>query len=226
MLESRILDNLLELYGYNEPIFLKEVDWKSVGAKSKDTLRKALERGEEKGVRRVKFLDGVFYFSKPITFLKNVESVVTISEAMKRKYVETKDGKILGYYGGPAFANGIHLTEQVSPNPVIYTKKVKQMIIKRYGKTTYELRPARVRELRNEYIPLLQVLDLINDFNVDIMSYFDEEETNAILREYVLHYGLTDEEVDSILNSYPPKTVKEFVGRGIYREIIRRQVAV
>lgn len=209
-----LAEDLLEKYGYNEPIIANMIDAEKWGVK-KECLRRSLNRMVEKNELE-RYEDGIYYFPKWNTILKQKTK---ISERMviERKYVKSQD-EVYGYLSGLAFANQIKITTQVPKNLEIVTEKnaskKREISLRSY---TLTLKKPRVNITDQNY-KLLQVLDLISENEI-----YKEVSTTILkdkIKNYVYNIKLPKKEIKKIILKYPSKTAKRLIETEIYDVLI------
>lgn len=207
VIEMQVLSKLVETYGYNEPILLKEV--KILGL-TKENTRQIFHRLQKKGLLNC-FSQGVYYLPTETHFGK---SLLSSKKVYEKKYI--CDGEnIYGYYAGLVFMNAIGLTSQM-PNIVeIVTNNESSR--GREVKVGYQ--KVRVRKsvvtVTNHNVKVLQFLDLMNQVNVQDMS----EGTQKELRNYVQQQCFKKEEVFAFIDKFGSRVAKELVESGLIHEL-------
>lgn len=104
-----LLNYLIEKYGYDEPIFTKDLQ-KELNIKS-GSLRQAIKRLTDKGLI-TKARNGIYFIPNKNTILK--KTVLSVDKIVKNKYINSKQKGVIGYKTGTNFANSIGLTTQTA----------------------------------------------------------------------------------------------------------------
>lgn len=210
---SELIDVLIEKYGYDEPIFtqeLKEV-FNMKPTKYNSTLKKLTNAGE-----LVKAKSGIYFIPNPNRILK--QAVLSVEKIIRKKYIEDQ-GEVFGYKTGTNIANLIGLTSQTASVYQVVTNRAES----RERKVTYYNNRVIVRKTRvlvnRENYKLLQVLDLINNFD----RYSELSLENAITRivSYLESTPLSKEELTKCINSYPQGVGISMRESGLYEELLR-----
>ena len=97
---------LEKAYGYNEPIFISEIQLEGI---SDNALRQYFKRMVQSG-DIIRFDTGVYYLPKASRILK--KSYLDPMKVIIRKYIKNA-GETYGYFSGATFANQIGLTTQM-----------------------------------------------------------------------------------------------------------------
>ncbi|MDY0277741.1 MAG: hypothetical protein RBQ97_06620 [Acholeplasma sp.] len=127
--------------------------------------------------------------------------ILSFEESINKIYIENDDGTIVGYKSGYFIANALSLTTQTSCVYEIFSNEVankKRMVqIKNFRVIINKPRVV----VTNDNYRLLQVLDLLNDF--DKYSEYSLEESKELLFEYLNNIELSNGEIELIVNQYP-----------------------
>ena len=98
-------------YGTDTPIFVSEV---SVPNMSQNAVRQYFMRLCKDGKLK-RYDTGVYYIPTKTAF--GTDSTLSRNQVIQKKYLETKDGEVCGFYTGMQLLNSVGLTTQV---PAIY----------------------------------------------------------------------------------------------------------
>ncbi len=203
-----VYEYLRQIYGENEPIFLKEVHIPGLPDVS---VRQALKKLTDLG-RMKRYDRGIYFFPKKFKYFR---SGITLSfdDVLTKMYLKDASGQC-GYVGGMMFANWIGLTTQVPMEYVVYTNKATTD----YRKTS--LIGIRVI-LRRPCVPIcdenaqiLQYLDLLKD--VSLFSEVQGAELTERLRKYMEDNKITFADMEPYLSYFPQRTSKTIVELGLY----------
>lgn len=190
-------------YAYNTPIFTKEVVEVFPNLKS-GTIRQILRRLKEEGLL-AQYANGIYFRPKKQGIMN--KSFITPQQISEKKYL--RDGNIIiGYETGFNLANKLGLSTQTSPISEIRSNAVslKKRKIK-IGNNVFIINAPRVK-VTNENYKLLQVLDILTDFNKYSEYRFEEVKQN--IYDYMQNIKLTKQDITQIVKSYPLQTQVEF----------------
>lgn len=205
---------LLENYGYDEPILLKEL-YEELNINS-NTLRQSLKRAVDQGeVNRYKYKNGIYFIPNPNSVLK--KNTINLNKIISKQYLFRK-GKRIGYVTGLAFANELQLTTQNPFKLEIVTQS--ETMIKRdvdYKIRQLTLRRPKVNEINEGNYKVLQILDLLNNFEqVSVKSIqFAMNKISNYLSDVTMNY----DEFKDYLNRYSTKTQLKAMEIGMYHEL-------
>lgn len=200
---------LEKAYGYNEPIFISEIQLEGI---SDNALRQYFKRMVHSG-DIIRFDTGVYYLPKASRILK--KSYLDPMKVIIRKYIKNA-GETYGYFSGATFANQIGLTTQMPTVLEIVTSResTKGRIVT-VGSQKVRLKRPSI-EITSENAGLLQLLDIVSQAN--LYSEYPEQKTGEILKRYVRNQRYTRE---SLMNSLPAitgTTAKNLIKWGIIYE--------
>ncbi len=200
---------LEKAYGYNEPIFISEIQLEGI---SDNALRQYFKRMVQSG-DIIRFDTGVYYLPKASCILK--KSYLDPMKVIIRKYIKNA-GETYGYFSGATFANQIGLTTQMPTVLEIVTSResTKGRIVT-VGSQKVRLKRPSI-EITSENAGLLQLLDIVSQ--AKLYSEYSEQKTGEILKRYVRNQRYTRE---SLMNSLPAitgTTAKNLIKWGIIYE--------
>ena len=200
---------LEKAYGYNEPIFISEIQLEGI---SDNALRQYFKRMVQSG-DIIRFDTGVYYLPKASRILK--KSYLDPMKVIIRKYIKNA-GETYGYFSGATFANQIGLTTQMPTVLEIVTSResTKGRIVT-VGSQKVRLKRPSI-EIASENAGLLQLLDIVSQ--AKLYSEYPEQKTGEILKRYVRNQRYTRE---SLMNSLPAitgTTAKNLIKWGIIYE--------
>lgn len=200
---------LEKAYGYNEPIFISEIQLEGI---SDNALRQYFKRMVQSG-DIIRFDTGVYYLPKASRILK--KSYLDPMKVIIRKYIKNA-GETYGYFSGATFANQIGLTTQMPTVLEIVTSResTKGRIVT-VGSQKVRLKRPSI-EITSENAGLLQLLDIVSQ--AKLYSEHPEQKTGEILKRYVRNQRYTRE---SLMNSLPAitgTTAKNLIKWGIIYE--------
>ena len=197
---NKVYEYIISEYGYDEPVFTKELK-KALDMEMSDvTLRQNLKRLADKGLL-VKVSNGIYYVPKKKSILKTPP--VNINKVIIRKYIQPNNDQVIGYICGINFANQLGATTQTASISSIVTNAIGRTNDEvKIGNRIVKLKKARVSVNKKNY-KLLQVLDLLNDYDK-----ISEEPLIRIYRnifKYLAGTLLTSDEYYECLLKYPKK---------------------
>lgn len=200
---------LEKAYGYNEPIFISEIQLEGI---SDNALRQYFKRMVQSG-DIIRFDTGVYYLPKASRILK--KSYLDPMKVIIQKYIKNA-GETYGYFSGATFANQIGLTTQMPTVLEIVTSResTKGRIVT-VGSQKVRLKRPSI-EITSENAGLLQLLDIVSQ--AKLYSEYPEQKTGEILKRYVRNQRYTRE---SLMNSLPAitgTTAKNLIKWGIIYE--------
>ena len=200
---------LEKAYGYNEPVFISEIQLEGI---SDNALRQYFKRMVQSG-DIIRFDTGVYYLPKASRILK--KSYLDPMKVIIRKYIKNA-GETYGYFSGATFANQIGLTTQMPTVLEIVTSResTKGRIVT-VGSQKVRLKRPSI-EITSENAGLLQLLDIVSQ--AKLYSEYPEQKTGEILKRYVRNQRYTRE---SLMNSLPAitgTTAKNLIKWGIIYE--------
>lgn len=200
-----LLKQLIERYGYNEPIFTEEIlsAWNDY---SRTRVFQLLKEYAKKG-ELCKFGKGVYYIPTK-TFL-GTRSRLSARQVIEKKFIKP-DGEVCGYYGGLSLLNGLHLTTQV-PNTleVVTMKEATRLRRINLGGSNVILRKARTG-INSQNVAIIQLLDAFNEMGRPL----SEEETEGV-REFVRLRGIKERDVFKYAGDFPAKAIKSLLETGV-----------
>lgn len=211
-----IVDFILGNYDYDEPIFVDEL-YRALDVNN-NTLRQNLKRATDKGIIcRYEYKPGIYFIPNPNSRLK--KKTLSVNKIINKKYLFNRDR--IGYVTGIAFANELGLTTQ---NPsvleIVTEAETNPVRVVDYKVRQVALRRPRVRDINEENYRLLQVLDLIKDFEKLSMTPYE----NAVksIKNYLGGLKIDKEVLQDYLNEYPIKTKVKILESKLYDEITQR----
>lgn len=202
----KTIEYLREVYGYWNPIFLKDV---RIGGKSKESIRKDLSRAAENG-EIVRKAPGIYCFKKK----DDLNDIVSFEKIITLKYIKNDYGfpgldlDIYGYSTGLTFVHSIGLTTQV---PAVLEIATNNTSCKREIK------------IRGRRAILYKPKTGINRFNYKSLQFFDalqylteneiKENKNKLI-DYIKS-NLSKSDFETYINLYPKKLLKVIVEEGL-----------
>ena len=197
---------LLETFGYNEPIFINELD---IPDMSENAIRQAIKRLAGSGFLQ-RFDTGIYYIPKPSKLLGT--SYLDPLTVILRKYVESNT-ETYGYITGASFANQLGLTTQMPAIIEIVTNKesTKGRTITIGGQTVRLKRPSLC--ITDENATILQFLDTVSQ--ADKYSELAEAEMIERLQAYLLKCNLTKKQLSEVSPALTGSTAKKLIEWGM-----------
>ncbi len=194
---------LLNTYGYNEPIFYNEINFRNY---SRPWLQKELNSLCEQE-KLMRFEKGIYYI--PSVTMLGI-SRMDAKKVINKKYID--NGKdIIGYYSGVTFLNMLGLSTQMPNVSEIYTNnensRVREIPI---GSQRVILRKAREKVSRDN-VAVLSFLELMNFTD----AAFYDDERKEIVKQYILSNGITKNSILRYAPSFPDKAMRTLVESGV-----------
>lgn len=211
-----VLEYLKTNYGNKSPIFVNKI-YEAFPQISKETIRSVIRRSSKSGVLK-KVNHGVYALPNKDSVLR--EPTVFVSDIMINKYIMNQSGERVGYFSGINFANQVGLTSQTASIPTIYSNNVSnKKRIAKLGNTRIIVNAPRV-EVTDKNYRLLQVLDLLNEF--DKYSEYDLKSSSDKIFLFLKDIDLEEDEVETIVSKYPLRAQVKFYKIGGNYAITRR----
>lgn len=197
ILIDKIYKSIITNYKIGQIIFLKDLYLLFPKIK-KGTIRESIRRliNQEK---ILKAKNGVYELPNPNRVLK--AHVVNSTNVVKRTYIMDRDNNIIGYRSGINFANFLGLTSHTASVEVVFSNAVsKRKREIKINNNRIIINAPRV-EVTNSNYKLLQVLDLLNEY--DKYSEYDLKQGAPKIVSYISGIKLSSDQVDRIVESYP-----------------------
>lgn len=205
---------LLKNYGYDEPILSRELN-EELNI-NPNTLRQSLKRAVDRGeLCRYEYKSGIYFIPNPKSILK--KGTLSFNKVISKEYL-FKDGKRIGYVTGLSFANQLQLTTQNPAEIEIVTQN--ERTLKRrvdYKVRRLTLRKPRVKEINESNYKILQVLDLLNNF--EKVSKDPIESAIDKIYNYLSGINIDNKELSYYLKKYPKKAQIRALENDIYNEL-------
>lgn len=197
---------LLETFGYNEPIFINELNIPNM---SENAIRQAIKRLAASGFLQ-RFDTGIYYIPKPSKLL-GISYLDPLAVIM-RKYVRS-NSETYGYITGASFANQLGLTTQMPAVIEIVTNKesTKGRTVTIGGQTVRIKRPSLC--ITDENATILQFLDTVSQ--ADKYSELTESEMIERLQAYLLKCNLTKKQLSEVSPALTGATAKKLIEWGM-----------
>lgn len=213
-LSMNIVNYLTEIYGYDTPIFLKDI---RIGRKSKAAVRQELCRATRNGELERKG-NGIYF----IRSKKEFGSGVTFDDILKNNFIYSKNAPvgfeelfIEGYYSGMTFLNMIGISEQVPAIPEVTTNRTSSK--KRFYKVGGSLaiiRKGKIPITFQNYL-MLQFLDMFH-----FASKEDIQKNKELIKTYIKQKHLTKQQFTQLIGLYGQRTMKIIVEGGLFDAFI------
>lgn len=204
-----VKEYLEKTYGYNEPIFISEIQ---LDGMNDNALRQYFKRMLKSG-ELARFDTGIYYLPKASRLLK--QSYLDPMKVIIRKYIKNSE-ETYGYFSGATAANQIGLTTQMSAVLEIVTSKesTKGRAVT-IGTQTIRLKHPAVKITRQN-AGLLQFLDIITQ--AEKYSEFSGAETRSILRNYAQKQNYSRTLLSSVFPAVTGTTAKKLIEWGLIYE--------
>lgn len=200
---------LVEKYGYNEAILLKEIGFNDY---SLSWIKKTVAGLCEEG-KLLRFEKGVYYIPTETILGK---SKLDPRKVIVKKYINNGNN-IIGYFSGVTFMNMLGLSAQMPNRMELYTNiecsKVREVPI---GSWKILLRRARAK-VTTDNAATMSLLELMNFTN----SSFYDDEKRKIVADYIEKNYITRTSVSKYAPYFPDKAMRTLVESEIVYEIAR-----
>ncbi len=197
---------LKEVYGYSQPIFLKDI---RIGRKSKTSIRKDLSRAVQEG-KIMRKGQGVYYFSEA----GELNGTVSFEEVVEYRFIKNDYGlkgldlDIYGYYTGQTFLNQIGISQQVPAMLEITTNKTSCKRLFSFSGYEAILRKGRIEINRFNY-KALQFFDMFY-----FLSNEEVKENKGLLFKYI-NDNLGKKDFEQYISFYPNRVFKLIIEEGL-----------
>ena len=200
---------LMENYGYNEPIFIKEL---SIDGLSQNAVRQSVKRLTAIGFLE-RYDNGIYYIPRFRGLLG--KSYLDPTEVIMRKYVENKSDKY-GYVTGLSFANQLGLTTQMPAMIEIVTNR--------------ESTNGRIITLGNQRVRVKSSPIIVSESNAELLQLLDsvgqaERYTELTIKEtidklilYIRKKQFTKGQLSEVTSALTEATAKKMIEWGIIYE--------
>lgn len=207
--ESMLKEYLERTYGYNEPIFISDIQLENMNDNS---LRQYFKRMVKSG-DLVRFDTGIYYLPKSSRLLS--KTYMDPLKVIIRKYIKN-DTSTFGYFTGASFANQIGLTTQMPAVMEIVTNKesTKGRMVTIGGQSIRLKRPAIT--VTQENADLLQVIDAIGQ--MDRYTELEKTDALALFRNYIREKEFSQTQLAEILPAVTGTTAKKLIEGGLIYE--------
>ncbi len=199
-----ILEYIKNNYDNKTPIFVNDI-YKEFTEISEGTIRSLFKRFSDSGVLE-KVDNGVYALPNRKSVLG--KATVYVSNVIENKYIRNEKGQRIGYISGINFSNQIGLTSQTASVNTIYSNNVSNKKRMTTLKNSRLIINAPRVEVTDQNYKLLQILDLLNDFE----KYSEQDlktASNKILA-FLREIKLKNEEVELIVSNYPLEAQVKF----------------
>ncbi len=203
------MQELIDKYGYNEPIILKNVSLSGISdASVRQTFSRMTKLGQIK-----RYEQGIYYIPSGESSRKRISA----KKVFERKYISDK-GAVYGFYSGQAFLNEIGLTSQVSNVIEIVTNRQKSRMRKvENGKEGQEVIIRRTRvNITPDNVKTLQLLELMNSLDVDELTEQEREKLDS----YIGEQDLKRSDVSKYISKFPVKAARNLIESGAFIGLI------
>lgn len=205
-----IVSYLTEIYGYDTPIFIKDV---RIGRKSKTAIREEFYRATKRGELSN---DGAGIYSV-VNKNKEITGVVTFEKIIEAKYLYDtncipglEELFVNGYYSGLTFLNMIGISEQVPAILEVTTNNTssKRRVFTALGRTAL-IRKGKI-EITFQNYKILQFFDMFN-----FLSLEEVKSNKDLIVAYAKKNAINRWAYKNYIRYYGPKTVKKIIDGGI-----------
>lgn len=202
-------DYLVEIYGYNEPIFINEV---YMDGMNDNTIRQYFKRMVKSG-DLMRYDTGIYYLPKESRLLN--KSYLDPVKVIYRKYIEN-NVSTFGYFAGATFANQIGLTTQMPAVIEIVTNKeaTKGRLVS-VGNQKVRLKRSQIPVTR-ENADMLQLIDAVGQ--IDKYTELEKKAALNLLKEYIRKKGFMQSELSATVSAMTGQTAKKLIEGGLIYE--------
>jgi hypothetical protein len=162
------------------------------------SIREMMRRlvGEKKVI---KIKNGLYFLPNPERVLQSY--AVNVMNIIDSVYLKNQDNEFIGYRSGINFANLLGLTSQTASVEVIYSNNVstRKREIK-IQNNRLMINAPRVK-ITNQNYKLLQLLDLLTDF--EKVSEYELDQVQSKLLAYINAIQISSKELNRIVEAYP-----------------------
>jgi hypothetical protein len=194
---NRIYDFMKEKSQFYQPFLLKNLYRQFPDIKD-GTIREMMRRlvGEKKVI---KIKNGLYFLPNPERVLQSY--AVNVMNIIDSVYLKNQDNEFIGYRSGINFANLLGLTSQTASVEVIYSNNVstRKREIK-IQNNRLMINAPRVK-ITNQNYKLLQLLDLLTDF--EKVSEYELDQVQSKLLAYINAIQISSIELNRIVEAYP-----------------------
>lgn len=194
---NRIYDFMKEKSQFYQPFLLKNLYRQFPDVKD-GTIREMMRRlvGERKVI---KIKNGLYCLPNPEKVLQSY--AVNVMNIIDSVYLKNQDNECIGYRSGINFANQLGLTSQTASVEVIYSNHVstRKREIK-IQNNRLMINAPRVK-ITNQNYKLLQILDLLTDF--EKVSEYELDQVQSKLLAYIKAIQISSIELNRIVEAYP-----------------------
>ena len=176
-------ESLKDKYGFNEPIYVQEIQFESCSRSwIFEELKKLVESGELK-----RFDTGIYYFPKKMPW---GDSCLASRKVIQKRFLSDGD-KVYGYIAGLSLVNQAGLSTQV-PNLLELVTNNESTRVRNINVGFQKVRLRRARTtITRDNVKALQFLDLMYSIKPD---FLDETE-RFMLSKFTKDSGVTQDEI-------------------------------
>lgn len=214
---NKVYEFILREYGYDEPVFSKDLKLLLKDTITDAALRQTMKRLADRG-DLLKVDNGIYYVPRKRSVLKNPR--VNYDKVITRKYIKPKNEEIIGYTCGINFANQLGITSQTASITTIVsnaTSRINNEV--NIGIKVVRLKKPKI-EINSDNYKLLQVLDLLNEY--ERVSEVPIKNAGDYIFKYLKDIKITQNEFNEYLNKYSQKTMLCAYESGLINEFTRR----
>jgi len=200
-------DYLKDKYGYNEPIYVDEIEYESY---SRPWIYKELKKLVDSGVLK-RFDTGIYYFPRKMPW---GDSILDSRKVINRRFISDGD-EVYGYIAGLSLLNMTALSTQV-PNliEIVTNKESNRVRDVTIGNKRVRVRRSRT-EVTRENVRVLQFLELMNLITPSAM----DKAERCMLSKYIKTSGVTRAEISGYAGFFPARAMKNMMESGAAYEV-------
>lgn len=193
---------LLENFGYNEPIFLKDLSFEGI---SENAMRQSIKRLVANGFLE-RYDSGIYYIPKRDGLLG--KGYLNTSVVVERKYIQNKE-EVFGYITGLSLANSLRLTTQMSAiTEIVTNKEATKGRLVCVGSQKVRLKKPSIT-ISRQNVELLQLLDGVAQ--AERYTELPLKDTISVLGAYIRQKHFTREQISKILPGLTGDIAKKMI---------------
>lgn len=204
-----LYDYMVDTFGFNEPIFISDINFKDY---SRIWVSKELARLCEDG-KIIRYEKGLYYIPQNTIFGK---SSLNPNKVINRKYL-SENGESIGFIMGTAALQQIGLSTQVPNILEIQTNNESSKLRRvKVGSQEIILRKPKVK-INNENVNVLRLFDIMSNTPANLLDI----EKKRILKKWIKESGVTREQIMQFSSAFPDKAIRNLIKSGAIYYVAR-----
>lgn len=200
---------LEKTYGYNEPIFINEIQLDSMNDNS---LRQSFQRMVKSG-DLIRFDTGIYYLPKASQLL--TKSYMDPLKVIIRKYIRN-DSSTFGYFSGAFWSNQLGLTTQMpAVIEIVTNREATKGRTVTIGNQAVRLKRPTI-SISKENAELLQFIDTVAQ--MDRYTEVASQDALNLLKKYIREKGFTQSQLNAVIPAITGTTAKKLLEGGFVYE--------